>query len=109
MKLQVKAPHSYKYIAYILSTQATLNYFRTNATGTAGNMPKINQQIVSNTPIVVPSSEEQQEIVRILDSLLAKEQHVKEAAENVLNQIELMKKAILAKSFRGELTRHLHN
>lgn len=109
MKLQVKAPHSYKYIAYILSTQATLNYFRTNATGTAGNMPKINQQIVSNTPIVVPSSEEQQEIVRILDSLLAKEQHVKEAAENVLNQIELMKKAILAKAFRGELTRHIHN
>lgn len=107
MKLQVKAPHSYKYIAYILSTQATLNYFRTNATGTAGNMPKINQQIVSNTPIVVPSSEEQQEIVRILDSLLAKEQRAKEAAENVLNQIDVMKKAILARAFRGELGTHI--
>lgn len=109
MKLQVKAPHSYKYIAYILSTQATLNYFRTNATGTAGNMPKINQQIVSNTPIVVPSSEEQQEIVRVLDFLLAKERQAKEAAETVLNQIALMKKAILARAFRGELTRHIHD
>ena len=91
MKVQVKNPHSYKYIAYILSTQATLNYFRTNATGTAGNMPKINQQIVSNTPIVVPSSEEQQEIVRTLDRLLEKEQQVKAAVENVLSQIGLMK------------------
>ncbi len=106
MKVQVKNPHSYKYIAYILSTQATLNYFRTNATGTAGNMPKINQQIVSNTPIVVPSSEEQQEIVRTLDRLLEKEQQVKEAVENVLSQIGLMKKAILARAFRGELGTH---
>ena len=106
MKVQVKNPHSYKYIAYILSTQATLNYFRANATGTAGNMPKINQQIVSNTPIVVPSSEEQQEIVRILDNLLAKERHIRDAAENVQNQIELMKKAILARAFRGELGTH---
>lgn len=52
---------------------------------------------------------EQQKIVRILDSLFAKEQQVKEAAESVLNQIELMKKAILTKAFRGELTRHIHN
>lgn len=109
MKLQVRAPHSYKYIAYILSTQPTLNYFRAKATGTAGNMPKINQQIVSNTPIVLPSCEEQNEIVRILDSLLAKEQQVKEAAETVLEQITLMKKAILAKAFRGELTGQVHN
>lgn len=50
---------------------------------------------------------EQQEIVRILDNLLAKEQRVKESAENVLNQIDLMKKAILAKAFRGELGTHI--
>lgn len=109
MKLQVRAPHSYKYIAHILSTQPTLNYFRAKATGTAGNMPKINQQIVSNTPIVLPSCEEQNEITRILDSLLAKEQQVKEAAETVLEQITLMKKAILARVFRGELTGQVHN
>ena len=47
---------------------------------------------------------QQREITRILDSLLAKEQQVKEAAENVLEQIELMKKAILARAFRGKLT-----
>ncbi len=49
---------------------------------------------------------EQQKIVRILDSLFAKEQQVKEAAETVLHQLKLMKKAILARAFRGELGTH---
>ena len=39
----------------------------------------------------------------ILDDLLAKEQQAKEAAEGVLEQIDLIKKAILARAFRGEL------
>ena len=71
-------------------------------------MPKINQQIVSNTPIVVPSCEEQNEIVRILDGLLAKDQQARDAAESVLERIDLMKKSILAKAFRGELTGQVH-
>lgn len=62
-------------------------------------------KILKAMPIHLPSSPEQQEIVRILDTLLEKERQVKEAAEEVLERIDLMKKAILAKAFRGELTR----
>ena len=51
----------------------------------------------------IPSVVEQSRIVRILDALLAKEQQAKEAAEGVLEQIDLIKKAILARAFRGEL------
>ena len=47
---------------------------------------------------------EQTEIVRILDNLLAKEQQAKEAAEAVLEQVDLIKKSILARAFRGELS-----
>ena len=47
--------------------------------------------------------DEQIEIVRILESLFAKMQQAKEAAEAVLAQIDTMKKAILARAFRGEL------
>lgn len=57
----------------------------------------------SGLPIRIPKLNEQIEIVRILDDLLAKEQQAKEAAEGVLEQIDLMKKAILARAFRGEL------
>jgi type I restriction enzyme S subunit len=35
--------------------------------------------------------------------LLSKEQQAKDAAEAVLDQIDTMKKAILARAFRGEL------
>ena len=62
---------------------------------------------MSSLPIHVPCLSEQREIVRILDSLLANEQQAKEAAETVLHQIDLMKKAILAKAFRGELGTHI--
>lgn len=53
--------------------------------------------------IDVPLELEQMEIVHILDNLLAEEQQAKETAEIVLNQIDLMKKSILARAFRGEL------
>ena len=51
----------------------------------------------------IPLTDEQNEILKILKKWLDKEQHAKEAAEAVLNQIDLMKKFILARAFRGEL------
>ena len=47
--------------------------------------------------------EEQTEIINVIQVLLAKEQRVKDAATQVLAQIDSLKKAILAKAFRGEL------
>jgi type I restriction enzyme S subunit len=65
--------------------------------------PNLNTDIIGNIEINLPTEKEQTEIVRILDDLLAKEQEAKEAAESVLEQIDLMKKSILARAFRGEL------
>ncbi len=53
--------------------------------------------------IPVPEILEQQEIVRILDTVLEKECIAKSAAEQVIEQINLLKKSILARAFRGEL------
>ena len=39
----------------------------------------------------------------ILDAIFEKETKAKEAAEAVLEQIDLLKKSILARAFRGEL------
>lgn len=63
----------------------------------------INATALHNFTIPIAGDKEQTEIVRILDDLLAKEQRAKEAAEGVLEQIDLIKKAILARAFRGEL------
>lgn len=57
----------------------------------------------SATPIKVPTLPEQQEIVRILETVLEKESRAKEASQTVLDQIALLKKSILARAFRGEL------
>ena len=63
----------------------------------------INSAALRDFEIPIAGSNEQIEIVRILDAFFAKEQQTKEAAEKVLDQIELMKKSILARAFRGEL------
>ncbi len=68
-----------------------------------GVQPNYSASMIASLKIQLPSFIEQQEITRLLDRLLEKEQESKEAAETVLEQIDLMKKAILAKAFRGEL------
>ena len=51
----------------------------------------------------MPKLEEQEEIISILNKIMVQEQKAKDAAEAVLAQIDAMKKAILARAFRGEL------
>lgn len=63
----------------------------------------INLKLLNDLKINMPILDEQTEIVRIIDDLLAKEQQAKELAENALAKIDLIKKAILARAFRGEL------
>lgn len=50
-----------------------------------------------------PTLPEQHEIVRLIDDLLARERKAQQAAEQALASIDLMKKSILARAFRGEL------
>lgn len=63
----------------------------------------ISRKGIANMAVPIPECDEQKEIVRTLSVLFYKEQQTKEAAETVLSQIDTMKKAILARAFRGEL------
>lgn len=53
--------------------------------------------------VPLPSLPEQHEIVRLIDDLLARQRAAQQAAEQALASIDLMKKSILARAFRGEL------
>lgn len=53
--------------------------------------------------VPVASANEQIEVVKQIEDLINKEEIVKEFAENVIEKIDVMKKSILAKAFRGEL------
>ncbi|NCE65474.1 hypothetical protein D1159_13030 [Pseudoflavonifractor sp. 524-17] len=63
----------------------------------------ISRKGMANMAVPIPEEDEQREIVRLLSTIFSKEQQAKEAAEAVLSQIDTMKKAILARAFRGEL------
>ena len=66
------------------------------------NSPSIRQQDILTFAFPVPALPEQQEITRILGSLFEKENAARELA-SIIEKIDHMKKAILARAFRGEL------
>lgn len=88
-----------KYLWYWLQ----MNYAKNREIGGGSGPQALNCQRVRELDFKLPTIAEQAEIVRILDSLLAKEQQAKETAETVLEKIDLLKKAILARAFRSEL------
>ena len=63
----------------------------------------INSNALKAFAFKCPTLPEQHEIVRLIDNLLARERAVQQAAEQALASIDLMKKSILARAFRGEL------
>jgi type I restriction enzyme S subunit len=67
-----------------------------------GNQPNLSGTIISRFTIVFPTLLEQQEIVRILDSLFEQEQKARELSD-AAERIDMMKKTVLARAFRGVL------
>lgn len=65
--------------------------------------PGVNANKLKQIKFKCPSLPEQHEIVRLIDDLLARERAAQQAAEQALASIDLMKKSILARAFRGEL------
>ena len=88
-----------EYIYYLMSTLQ--REIEANAPATA--QKNINLRILNDLLLDIPSVAEQTQIVNQVEYLFFQEQHAKEAAEAVLEQIDLMKKSILARAFRGEL------
>lgn len=90
------------YLNYALNTLDAKKYC--NSVKTDGvNQSNINAKKIGAYSFNVPNIPEQEKIVSVIQKLLSKEQQSKAAAEAVLDQIELMKKSILARAFRGEL------
>ena len=91
---------------YFLSYQAGSRYGKAyflSCSKQTTNLASINSTQLKNFPVLIPSIAEQEMIIKLINSFLKKELHAKEVAEAVLDQIDLMKKSILARAFRGEL------
>lgn len=73
------------------------------ASGNQDGMRNISQNNMKTIIFPLPTLTEQHEIVRLIDDLLARERKAQQATEQALASIDLMKKSILARVFRGEL------
>lgn len=91
-----------RFIWYMLLAPQSRTYLRKHATGSAGNMPKINQGVLGRVPIPLPGDGIRRRVVELLDRYFelaaAIELRVGSAAEGV----ERCSRAVPAKVFRGE-------
>jgi type I restriction enzyme S subunit len=102
IRLRVQDSVSASYIVWYLNSENARKQLFRKAKSSAG-IHNINSKEIADIDITIPHIAEQNEIVDILSALIEKEKHVKETAEAVIEQIDTIKKAILARAFRGEL------
>lgn len=80
--------------------------FRSDAksqmTGAVGQQ-RVPKNFMADYEILLPPLDEQIQIVQMVDTFFKKEYEVRKMSQNVIDQIDLMKKSILARAFRGEL------
>jgi type I restriction enzyme S subunit len=103
MRIRIGCPHLRRLVWQYLNSQIARLYFQSHATGTAGNMPKINGDTVRNLIIPLPPPDGIKRINAILDQAtnwLNKIATEYSRADNLLPKLD---QAILAKAFRGEL------
>ena len=86
---------------YLNSSKAKEYYMQVKTDGVSQS--NINAKKIGEFEIPLPTFSEQHEIVRLIDDLLARERAAQQATEQALASIDLMKKSILARAFRGEL------
>lgn len=97
----IEAKENTRYLWYYMLSDDFLE--QAASAGSRSVLPKINQKELSKLYVNIPDIDEQEEVVKILDKILPYEQKVAEDLSNVLEQIDVMKKSILAKAFRGKL------
>lgn len=90
-----------RYLLNIVNSPICKNQFDEHLTGIG--VPNLHLRDIKEVKIKVPEIDEQRVVVDIIDTLLRKEQLALETASKTIEMIDLMKKSILAKAFRGKL------
>lgn len=100
--LRCKEELNNKYLYHMVRNTTFRAEAKAVMTGAVGQQ-RVPKTFLQEYQLFLPTLPEQHEIVRLIDELLARERTAQQAAEQALASIELMKKSILARAFRGEL------
>ena len=90
------------YLALYLNSREARNQMSIKAKSSTG-IHNINSKELGSIIVRLPSLNEQKEIVIAIQKLMQPEKQANELALETIDQINAMKKAILARAFRGEL------
>ena len=103
MKCHTKDGINPFFIVYQLHQSKTQRYYRSKATGTAGNMPKINQTTVMNTPMVFVKKVKQDKIVESIELKFSLCNSIEQTVDTALQRAAAFRQSILKQAFEGNL------
>lgn len=103
MRLRVRDPHRRRYLWRYLNSGPARRYLRDRATGTSGNMPKISGATLRSLPVPVFPAQDFRRIADHIDREFDAIDAIRQTADEALETLGHLERAIVAKAFRGEL------
>ena len=92
-----------RYIELVLHSPRSRTYLRSLAQGSAGSMPKIDQEAIESIPIPLPSREYQDQIAERITLARTEIQRLRAELKRCELRAARLRQAILAKAFSGQL------
>ena len=90
-----------RFILYVLSSPSVIDYMHGEKVDVA--RANLSLEDIGDIPLNIPERDEQDEIVRRVETLFAYAEHLEARYTDARAQVERLTPALLAKSFRGEL------
>jgi type I restriction enzyme S subunit len=104
IRVRVTSEIGPRFVWYMLLAPQARGYLRESATGSAGNMPKINQKALSDTPVPLPPPGVRRRLVHQLDRAMALSEAVAHQIDLAQRHVAGTSQAVLAKAFGGQLS-----
>lgn len=94
-----------RFIKIVLDSRQTQNFIKSNS-GRTGQ-PDLSHKSFGPCPFIIPSLEEQKEIISQVESLINSADFIEEKYKALKTKIDTLPQAILHKAFKGELVEQL--
>ncbi|MGW2208607.1 hypothetical protein [Streptomyces sp. NPDC001781] len=92
-----------RFLHLVLSAPQTRHYYRSQAKGLAGSMPKIDQETILNTRLPLPDLEVQRETVQNVGRAVERARRAAATAEAYRAKSAALRRSLLAEAFAGRL------